>query len=116
MSEGINWSQIAGVALAAVLTGGGASLGVNRFQEDGHSQEVQELQREIDTLKQLQREESRERSRMIRELRRDIMTELRLAGYSVDTSMVEYYSLEPAADAMEALDEAAEDLEPVEPE
>lgn len=115
MSEGVNWSQIVGVALAATVTGGGATLGVNRFQEGSHSQEVQDLQREVDTLQQLLREESRERIRGDRDVRRDFMTEMRLAGFTVDSYGVEYYSLEPAAPAMEAAEPPAEVLE-AEPE
>ena len=124
------------VGALALLGGSGAGTAIqfSPIHQDGEARDVSAIERRIDeiarelselddlddelaNLKALQREETRERSRMIREVIRDMRQEMRLyAGSSggVESSAMDYYMMEAPAAAMEEVPDIV--LESPEPE
>ncbi len=122
-----NWPQYIAAAVGTALISGGVSFQTHNATEGADKAAIERIERELselddlddelDELRALQREETRERSRMIREAIRDMRQEIRRyagSGGGLETSLTDYYMMEAPAAAME--DAPAVELESPEPE
>ena len=119
-----NWGQYLTAAVGTALISGGVSFQTHNATEGADRAAIERIERELaelddlddelDELRALQREETRERSRMIREAIRDMRQEIRqyaTSGGGYEAAVTDYYMLEAPAMAEEAPEVEAQEPE-----